>query len=126
MNAKVVESTVHTPGLMVAGIAATLLIGAVLLGMKLPFIATDRAAFFLLVLLGFVMCALGPLSKVQPADWANPIFVAGILLGVAATLLAISQLIGFKLPFVSDAHAAFLLLAGIMGLKVVLALFLRL
>jgi hypothetical protein len=106
-----------TNSLVVGGLG----ILAVLTGKSIPLLAGDRAAFFALLIIGFAMCAQGPLRNIQAEQWLQPMNILASLLGGLALLLALIVLFGLDLPLVSDDGVAFSLLAIIICSKVVLA-----
>jgi len=103
------------------GAAAALLTLGMLAGWTAAFGLSDRSAFLILAALGFAMCAFSPLGAGAVYGWTNPRHLAGYLLGGLALVLSLGVL--FNLPFataVSD-RAAFLALAGIIALKIVIS-----
>ncbi len=101
-------------GLM--GLATLLLVAAVLTGVKLPFIRSDRAALVALTLVGMAFCGLG--MKIDLYGWLNPITLVGCVLGTLMLGMVIAVFAGVRLPFIPDARAAFVALAALMALKV--------
>jgi len=104
------------------GILATLLVIVVLAGWNsdLPVIDSDRGAFLALATCGFFMCGSSGADYTTPKRWINPMHLLGIMLGLLATLLVISELAGWQIPMVADAQDAFYALAAIMVVKVLL------
>ena len=88
---------------------------------RIPFIHTYRAAFFVLFVVGFVLCALGGVSQAPSYGWTHPISVAGYLLGVVAVFLAVSVGLRRYAGPIADERAAFFALLGIIVAKFVLA-----
>jgi hypothetical protein len=103
------------------GAAAALLIVGTLAGWTQVIGLSERAAFLILSAIGFSMCAFSPLGAGARYGWANPRHLAGYVLGGLALVLSLGVL--FNLPFAAgiSAHAAFLALAGIIALKIVVA-----
>ena len=103
------------------GLLSALLVVAMLTGKQIPLISNHRIAFFVLLAIGFVMCALGPLRYIQPNQWTHPMNVVAALLGGLALLLGVAVLARWRIPLIPGKHAALLLLAGIIVSKVILA-----
>lgn len=103
----------------VLGLVAAVMVFFVLTGRSLPLIADDRAALLALGVVGFLMCTLGGIGKVQATlGWTHPITIAGSILGVVAMLIVILPLINVKLPVLSTDRLAFTALAIVMLVKV--------
>jgi uncharacterized membrane protein YccC len=108
------------------GLLALVAAWAGLRGIRLPLIGTERAAFLAFAGLGFLMCAIGPQSRVWTGrSWLKPYILAGIVLGVVALMLAWMVLFGVDIPGIGSLRQAFWVLAGIMVVKVVLGLYAR-
>ena len=104
--------------IVVLVIVAAGLVFFVLTGRPLPLIGDDRGALLALGIIGFTMCWLGGIGKVQATlGWAHPITIVGMILGVAAMLVVILPLINVKLPVLETERSAFIALALIMLVK---------
>ena len=114
------------------GILAALIVAAVLFDIRLPLLATDRATFIGLVVVGMTMCALGGIGRAQSTlGWTDPVTLAGIVIGsLALTLVAavltgntgflapISAIVGRTTSLESATErAATVVLAGLIGVK---------
>ncbi|MBL8165974.1 MAG: hypothetical protein JNJ61_28580 [Anaerolineae bacterium] len=95
---------------------AALLLLASLARLPLPIIDTERAAFFALFIIGFVLC-----SGYGMQFNTHPINLIGMALGVFIVLLGIALLFNITLPFLPDGRAALLALAALMAVKIGLA-----
>lgn len=105
------------------GLAAALLIFAVLTGRKIPLLNSDRAALLTLVLIGMTMCTLSGINRVAAAGaWTHPLSILGYLLGAAILVIGLAALFGKVVPPLSSYHQAFLVVALLAGAKVVLSL----
>ncbi len=118
MQANLVLSNGRLIGQGALGLAALLLVAAVLTGARLPLLGSDRAALAALVVIGMAFCGLG--MKIDTYGWLNPITIVGCVLGTLMLGLVIAVFAGVRLPFISDAHVAFVALAGLMAVKVAL------
>ncbi|HYG56840.1 MAG TPA: hypothetical protein VD902_02040 [Symbiobacteriaceae bacterium] len=102
------------------GALSAALVAAMLAGLRLPLITTYRAGFIALLVLGMAMCSRG--MQLDRYGWWSPFNVAGMVVGVAILGLAGAVLLHIKLPMVPDDRMALIILAGLMALKVLLAL----
>jgi hypothetical protein len=125
----------------ILGIVAALMVAASMANIRLPLLASDRAAFIGLVAVGMAMCALGGIGRAQSTlGWSNPVTIVGIVigalaLGLVATVLAgradflapVASLVGGTTTWQSSTdRAATLVLAALIALKWALGLaFLR-
>ncbi len=105
----------------VLGIIAAILIFFVLTNRPLPLIADDRAALIVLVIIGFAMCTVGGSGKAfSTYGWASPVTIIGSGLGVLVLLLAGARLLNISLPLIVDDRAAFVAVAVIGVVKVII------
>lgn len=102
------------------GIVVALFIGAVLAGFHGRLGLSDRAAFGILTVAGMAFCLTG--MKIETYGWKNPFNLAGSLLGVIILLLVASVFTGIPFPGVASDRDAFIALAILIALKVVLDL----
>jgi hypothetical protein len=105
---------------LAVGIVIALLIGAVLAGLHTRLGLSDRTAFGVLTITGMVFCLTG--MKIEVYGWKNPFNLAGSLLGVIILMLVAAVFTGIPFPGVASAHEAFIALAILIALKVVLDL----
>lgn len=106
---------------LLLGFVALALVASVLIGLNRALGVSDLAAFFVLVLIGLTLCALGKLGEGAMYGWANWRHLAGYLFGGMALLLAAAVLLGWTIPFIASAQAAVLALAAIMFAKTAVA-----
>lgn len=114
------------------GILAALMVVALLANIRLPLLASDRAAFIAVAVVGFTMCALGGIGRAQSTlGWTDPVTLVGIIIGSLALVLIAAVLTGratFLEPVAalvggtsmmepSTDRAAALVLAGLMAVK---------
>ncbi len=105
---------------IVMGIAVALLIVAVLSGFLSRFGLSDRAAFGVLTITGMAFCLTG--MKIETYGWKNPFNLVGSLVGVIILWLVAAVFTGIPFPRVDGDRDAFIALAILIGLKVVLDL----
>ena len=113
MQANIVAINGKVIGQAVVGLGAGLFALAVLAGVKLPFITSDRAALVGLLLIGFAFCGLG--MEIDKFGWLNPLTLAGCVVGALMLGLFIATFAGLRLPFIPTDRAVFLALT-LMGL----------
>ena len=118
MNTKALPTTRSAS--LAMGIIVALLIGVGLAGFHNRLGLSDRAAFGILTVAGMAFCLTG--MKIEIYGWKNPFNLAGSLLGVIILLLVASVFTGIPFPGIAGAHEAFIALAILIALKVVLDL----
>jgi hypothetical protein len=119
MQATAQPRSVNNLVLVVLGVLAAALVTAVLAGVRLPMVGSERAAFWILVVVGMTMCALG--MKIDTYGWLNPFNVLGIVIGSLTTLFTLAIFLGIKRPAIPNDRAAIIALAAMMVVKVILA-----
>src|SRR5262245_2472588 len=88
------------------GVVSAYLVYTVLANRALPFMGSDRAAFFALVVLGTTMCAIGGIGKTAvPLGWTHPLTLSGIVMGALALALIGAVLTG-RTAFLAPLGAA--------------------
>jgi uncharacterized membrane protein HdeD (DUF308 family) len=95
----------------VLGVLVALLVLATLTGRKIPFITSERAALIVLVVLGMAMCTRGIGRIAALGEWAHPLSILGMLIGVLILVIAGALLIGKPLPLISTTRHAILAIA---------------
>jgi hypothetical protein len=118
MNTKLLPT--NRSASLAVGIVIALLIGAVLTSLHTRLGLSDRAAFGVLTITGMAFCLTG--MKIETYGWKNPFNLVGSLLGVIILLLVASVFTGIPFPGVASEHEAFIALAILISLKVVLDL----
>lgn len=113
MQANIVAINGKVIGQAVVGLSAGLFALAVLTGVKLPFVTSDRAALAGLLVIGFAFCGLG--MEIDKYGWLNPLTLAGCVVGALMLGVFIAAFAGFRLPFLPTDRAAFVALT-LMGL----------
>ncbi len=119
------STSTSLPGLtpIVLGLAAALLIGAVLTGRQWPLIGDARVALALLLVLGMATCGSGGIGPaIAEARWTAPLALISIALGVVILAVGALALFGIALPGIADARQAFVAIAILSAVKLVLTL----
>jgi hypothetical protein len=130
--------TTRTPGVPIIAhvveILVALFVVAVLTNTRVPLIGSDRAAFYALALIGIALCGafgIGPTTTRR--GWVHPITLIGIALGLVAFALVAAVVLertSFLDPLgmalyrdvgmVSGDRLAFIALASVMAVKVLI------
>ncbi len=92
---------------MLLGMLVVYIVTAVPANTRVPFVGSDRAAFFSVFVLGFIMCAIAGIGRTQVTlGWLHPITIIGTVLGILALVLAIAVFTG-RTAFLSAAATIF-------------------
>jgi len=122
MNAIAVRSPLNPPALL-AGIAAALVVTAVVTETRLPLISDVRSGLLVFIVLGMAMCALGGIGRVGDlGQWAHPLAMLGYVLGAVILVVAGSAWFGFRLPYVHSEMQAFVVVVVLTLSKIALTL----
>lgn len=92
-------------------------------GNEIPFISGNKQATIVLFVMGLVMSALAGArdsSTVNFETMSPPVLNSLMALGFAAVLVIVVILTGFNIPILGDYVMAYKVLAGIIGLKLVI------
>lgn len=123
MNANTASTT--SPAIMpiILGVAAALLIAAVLSGRQWPLVSDERVALALLVVLGMAMCASGGIGPaVAEGRWMAPLALISMAIGAVIIVIAALGFFGIALPWIAGARQAFVAVAALSAVKVLLTL----
>lgn len=103
-------------------VMSLLIIGALVAAFstkKVPLLSSARIDLVILIVLGMAMCTQGGIGCVAALNaWAHPLAIVGYILGAAILLVAGAVFFNVKMPFITDDRQALLLVAGLIGLKV--------
>ncbi len=105
---------------LVVGTVTALWIVIVLAGWHSAIGLNDRAAFVILLAAGIILCTTG--MEIQRFGWTNPFNLLGSAIGVVILFLVVAVFAGLPLPGLNSDRGAFIILATLMSLKVVLDL----
>lgn len=98
-------------------IAAVVFVAAT--GKKIPVISNTRVAMSVILLLGMTMCTsgIGRVAAIQ--QWTHPLAILGYLLGALILFIGLGTVFGWKLPYIQSDAQAILIVAVLIGVKVV-------
>ncbi|MGD8406787.1 MAG: hypothetical protein PVJ21_24225, partial [Anaerolineales bacterium] len=104
-------------------ILPALLIAAVVFiavtGKKVPMLSNARVAMGAVLVLGMAMCTsgIGRVAAIQ--QWTHPLAILGYLLGALILVIGLGVVFGWKLPYIQSDAQAILIVAVLVGVKVV-------
>ncbi|MFZ6030655.1 MAG: alpha/beta fold hydrolase [Chloroflexota bacterium] len=85
-----------------------------------PLLSNARFDLIVLIVLGMAMCTSGGIGRVAALNaWRHPLAIVGYILGAAILLVAGAVFLSVKLPFIANEQQALLLVAGLIGAKVI-------
>jgi hypothetical protein len=102
------------------GVLALVLALAQLNDSPIPFISGIREAFFALAIIGFASCSFAMYASGELYGWLDPFHILATVIGVLLMVLVGAVFFQIQLPFVSDDGTAFLVLAVLILIKVVI------
>lgn len=104
-------------------ILLALLIAAIIFisvtGKKVSVLSNPRVAMGVVLVLGMAMCTsgIGRVATIQ--QWTHPLAILGYLLGALILVIGLGTIFGWKLPFIQSDSQAMLIVAALIGAKVV-------
>jgi hypothetical protein len=87
----------------------------------IPFISSDKAAFFALGIVGFIMCILVMKHGIELYGWTDLFVIISSVLGTVILLLVAVVIFQIENPIISNDRTALFLLTGLLLAKVILA-----
>jgi hypothetical protein len=88
-------------------------------GKKVPVLSNTRVATGLVLVLGMAMCTSGIGRVAAFQQWTHPLSILGYLIGIAILVVGLGTVFGWKLPFIQSDAQAMLIVAVLIGVKVV-------
>ncbi|UCE21098.1 MAG: hypothetical protein JSV46_02355 [Candidatus Aminicenantes bacterium] len=108
----------------VLGILTAIFVIAVLTGWKVPVVSGEKEHFIILAVFGAVLCVAGNSHSATMFGWTNSLYwtnafsIIGMVLGFGAASLIVLTLLGINIPLIAGYKTAFIVLTGIIFLKV--------
>jgi hypothetical protein len=101
-------------------IAAVVFVAAT--GKKVPMLSNPRTAMVAVLVLGMAMCTsgIGRVAAIQ--QWTHPLAILGYLLGALIFVIGLGTIFGWRLPVIQSDAQANLIVAVLIGVKVMNAL----
>ncbi len=124
MKGTILTARVNTLLSTVLGILTAIFVIAVLTGWKIPFVSGEKEYFIILAVFGAVLCVAGNSHSATLFGWTNSLYwtnafsIIGMGLGFVATSLIVLTLIGINFPLIVGYKTSFIVLTGIIFLKV--------
>jgi hypothetical protein len=116
----ITEPSVVSPTILVLGALAGAVLFIALKGIKFPLLSNPKVALAILIVLGISICSQGGIGRIAATgNWTHPQAILGYILGAAILLVAVSVFFNFKLPFITSQQQAFLIIAALLGVKVI-------
>jgi len=88
-------------------------------GKKVPVLSNPHLAMIAVLVLGMAMCTSGIGRVAVLQQWTHPLAILGYLLGALILVIGLGTVFGWKLPLIQGDAQATLLVAVLIGLKVV-------
>lgn len=118
----IAQSSFFTPSflVMLALVAVITFIGVT--GKKIPLLSNVKLDVVLVVVIGMAMCMPG-IGRVATAHaWTAPLAILSILVGILILVVAVSVIAGFQIPLIRTPQTALLVIAGAIGVKILISL----
>jgi hypothetical protein len=114
------EPSVINPTILILAALAGAVLFVTLKGIKFPLLSNSKVALGVLIVLGMTICSQGGIGRIAAVgNWTHPQAILGYLLGAAILLVSASVFFNFKLPFVTSQQQAFVVIAMLLGAKVI-------
>ncbi len=110
-----------TPTVIVAGIIIAAISILANSNQRLSFLSNLRVDMIVIILLGMIMCTTGIGRVAAMNSWTQPLSILGMVLGAAILLIGASVIFSFKLPYIQNDFSALVVVAILIGSKVVLS-----
>lgn len=111
--------SVISPGILVLALLAAAVVFLTVSGTKLPLLSNLKVSLAVLVLLGIGICTQGGIGRIAATgEWSHPLAIVGYILGVLILVFSVAVFFNINLPFLASPQQAFLVIAGLIGLKV--------
>ena len=114
------EPSVISPTILILAALAAAVLFITLKGIKFPLLSNPKVALGILIVLGMTICSQGGIGRIAAVgNWAHPQAILGYILGTAILLVAASMFFNFNLPFITSQQQAFVVIAALLGAKVI-------
>jgi hypothetical protein len=114
------EPSVVSPTILILAALAAAVLFITLKGIKLPLLSNPKVALGILIVFGMTICSQGGIGRIAAVgNWAHPQAILGYIFGAAILLVAASLFFNFNLPFITSQQQAFVVIAALLGAKVI-------
>ncbi len=113
------EPSVISPIILVLAALTGAVLYITLKGIKFPLLSNPKVALGILIVLGMTICAQGGIGRIAAVgNWAHPQAILGYILGTVILLVTASIFFNFNLPFITSQQHAFVIIAVLLGAKI--------
>ncbi len=114
------EPSVINPAILLLAALAAIIVFVTLKGVSLPLVSNLKVNLAILILLGMSICTQGGIGRIAATgQWSHPLAIVGYILGACILALAFCVFFNIHLPFLASQQQAFLVIAVLLGAKVV-------
>jgi len=114
------EPSVINPAILLLAALAAIVVFVTLKGVSLPMVSNLKVNLAILILLGMSICTQGGIGRIAATgQWTHPLAIVGYILGASILVLAFCVFFNIPLPFLASQQQAFLVIAVLLGAKVV-------
>lgn len=114
------ESSVINPTILLLAALAAGIVFVTLKGVNLPLLSNLKVNLGILIFLGMSICTQGGIGRIAATgQWTHPLAIVGYILGASILILAVCVFFNISLPFLASKQQAFLVIAILLGAKVV-------
>lgn len=114
------ETSVISPTILVLAVLAAGLVFVTLKGASLPLLSNLKVNLAMLIVLGMSICTQGGIGRIAASgQWTHPLAIVGYILGASILILAACIFFNIHLPFIASQQQAFLVIAILLGAKVI-------
>jgi hypothetical protein len=116
------QPAVISPSILLLAVLAAVVAFLAWQGTSLPLLSNPKISLVILLVLGMTICAQGGIGRVAATGrWTHPLAIVGYVLGAGILLLAAAIFLDIRLSFIASASQALLLIAALMGAKILLS-----
>lgn len=114
------EPSIVSPVIPVLAALAAIVVYVTLKGVNLPLLSNLKVNLAILIVLGMSICTQGGIGRIAATGlWTHPLAIVGYILGASILILAVCVFFNISLPFLASQQQAFLVIAVLLGAKMV-------
>jgi len=110
-----------TPTVIVTGIIIAAIAIMANSNQRISILSNLRVDMIVIILLGMMMCTTGIGRVAAMNGWAHPLSILGMIIGTAILIVGASVIFNFKVPYISNDFSALVVVAILIGCKVILS-----
>lgn len=116
----ITEPSVITPTILLLAALAVAIVFITLKGVSLPLLSNLKVNLAILIVLGLSICTQGGIGRIAATgQWSHPLAIVGYILGASILILTVCVFFNINLPFLASQQQTFLIIAALIGAKVV-------